>query len=93
LGTLEEAREAAEDSYCGCYISLADYVQELTKESTEIPSNLAYYIDFERMARDMEMSGDIFAIAAGCHEIHVFWSNYRTQHPILCTKINPISTN
>ncbi|SER43166.1 Antirestriction protein [Pseudomonas cuatrocienegasensis] len=27
---LEQARKAAEEDYCGCYSSLADYAQELT---------------------------------------------------------------
>ena len=33
-GDLEEARE---ERYCGCYASLANYAQELTEESTQIP--------------------------------------------------------
>ena len=71
---LEEAREMAENKYCGCYASLADYAQELTEETSEIPSHLQYYIDYEAMARDMEMGGDVFSIETGYHEVHVFWS-------------------
>ncbi|MCB1984079.1 MAG: antirestriction protein ArdA [Nitrosomonas sp.] len=44
---------------CGCYQSLADFAEELTEDTTQIPENLAYYIDCERMSRDMELSGDI----------------------------------
>ncbi len=33
-GDWEEARTAAEDNYCGCYKSLADYAQELTEETS-----------------------------------------------------------
>ncbi|SHL85426.1 Antirestriction protein [Nitrosospira sp. Nsp11] len=73
-GELEEAKTAAEDNYCGCYQSLADYAQELTEETTQIPENLTYYIDYERMGRDMEMSGDIFTIETGFKTVHVFWS-------------------
>ena len=73
-GNLEEARTAAEENYCGCYKSLADFAEELTEETTQIPDNLAYYIDFERMGRDMELSGDIFTIETGYEEIHIFWS-------------------
>ena len=68
-GDVEEAKTAAEDNYCGCYQSLADYAQELTEETTQIPENLIYYINYERMGRDMEMSGDVFTIATGYEEI------------------------
>ena len=54
---------------------LADYVQELTEETTQIPENLTYYIDYERMGRDMEMSGDVFTVATGFEEIHIFWNH------------------
>ena len=69
---IEAARSFAEDNYSGCYTSLADYAQELTEETTEIPSNLSYYIDYEAMARDMEMSGDVFTVETGYREVHVF---------------------
>jgi len=42
-----------------CYKSLADYAEELTEGTVQIPENFVYYIDYERMGRDMEMSGDI----------------------------------
>lgn len=71
---IKEARKMAEDSYCGCYASVADYAQELTEETSEIPQHLASYIDYERMARDMEMSGDIITIETGFEEIHLFWA-------------------
>ena len=41
-GDLGEARAAAEENYCGCYKSLADFAEELTEESTQIPENLSY---------------------------------------------------
>ena len=41
-GDLEEARTAAEENYCGCYKSLADFAEELTEDTTQIPENLAY---------------------------------------------------
>jgi antirestriction protein len=75
FGDLEDARLAAEESYRGCYPTLADYAQELTEETTTIPESLIYYIDYERMARDMEMSGDIFTIETAHDKMHVFWSH------------------
>ncbi len=72
---LEDARKALEENYSGCYSSLADYAEELTTETSEVPEHLAYYIDYERMGRDMEMSGDIFTVETGYQEVHVFWAH------------------
>ena len=74
-GDLEEARAAAVENYCGRYKSLADYAQELTEETTQIPENLSYYIDYERMGRDMELNGDVYTIETGYEEIHIFWNH------------------
>lgn len=73
-GDLDEAKKAAEENYRGCYKSLADYAEELTEETTEIPEALRHYIDYERMARDMELNGDIFTVETGFEDVHVFWS-------------------
>ena len=72
FSTLEEAQKAMEEDYRGVYVSLADFAQELTEETSEVPSHLEFYIDYESMARDMEMSGDIFTIETGYQEVHVF---------------------
>ena len=71
---LEEARQAIEDNYQGCYESLADYAEELTTSTSEVPEHLSYYIDYDRMGRDMEMSGDIFTIQTAYNEVHIFWN-------------------
>ena len=72
FGDLEEAAEAIEERYYGAYSSLADYMEALTVETTEIPKSLRYYIDWERMARDAEMSGDVLTVQIAWDEIHVF---------------------
>lgn len=72
---LEDARKAAEENYSGCYSSLADYAQELTQETRDVPESLSFYIDYERMGRDMELSGDVFTIETACDEVHIFWSH------------------
>lgn len=61
-GDLDEAQEALADRHLGEYASLADYVQDMTEETTAIPHALRYYIDWQSMARDAELSGDLFAI-------------------------------
>ena len=75
MDTVELAQTALEDCYAGCHESLADFAQELTEDTTQIPKNLAYYIDYDRMGRDMEMSGDIFTIETAHDEVHVFWNH------------------
>lgn len=74
-GDIDEARQAMEDNYCGCYRSVADYAEELTEETTQIPQSLAYYIDYEKMGRDMELGGDIFTIETSYEEVHIFWNH------------------
>ena len=39
--------------------SPADYVQDYFEETMEIPSELRFYIDWEKMARDWSINGDI----------------------------------
>lgn len=72
---LGDAEKALEDHYSGCYKSLADYAEELTEQTSKIPENLAYYIDYEKMGRDMEYGGDVFTIETGFEEVHIFWSH------------------
>lgn len=74
-GDMDEAQKTIEDNYCGCYSSVADFAEELTEQSTDIPKNLKFYIDYDRMARDMDMSGDIFSIETAHDEVHIFWSH------------------
>lgn len=72
-GDLDEA-EAAFENYAGQHRSLADFAQDLTEETTEIPASLVNYIDYEAIARDMLLSGDVFVIELGFEDVHVFWS-------------------
>ena len=40
----------------------SDYASELIEETTEVPENLRYYIDYDAIARDMEINGEIVEI-------------------------------
>lgn len=71
-GDLDEAQEAIADRYMGEHASLADYVQELTEETTPIPQQLRYYIDYQAMARDAELNGDLFTVSTAFDVVHVF---------------------
>ncbi len=72
FGDIAEAIQAVDEGYHGCYGSVADYAEQFTEDTTTIPQNLQYYIDYERMARDWEMSGDIFTIETAHNQVHVF---------------------
>ena len=72
-GDFDDATAAFEE-YAGEHKSLADFAQDLTEETTEIPENLANYIDYQAIARDMELNGDVFAIELGFECVHVFCS-------------------
>lgn len=74
FGDLNEARQAIEDSYAGEYRSLADFAEELTEDTVQIPESLRFYIDYELMARDMAIS-DVFTVQTGFEQVHVFWSH------------------
>ena len=71
-GNMDEAETALEDCYHGQFASLAYYMEELTTESITIPQALRYYVDWEAMARDAEMSGDLFTIETAHGDVHVF---------------------
>ena len=71
-GDLDEAREAMADRYLGAHASLADYVQEVTEETTAIPHALRYYIDYAAMARDAELNGDLFTVSTAFDVVHIF---------------------
>jgi antirestriction protein len=74
FGHIEGARNAMQYHYAGEYKSVEDFAQEITEETTNISYSLRFYIDYEAMARDMEIN-DIMAFETGFEQIHVFWSH------------------
>ncbi len=74
VGDMEQAETALQDCYHGQFASLADYMEELTTESVAIPEALRHYVDWQAMARDAEMGGDLFTIETTHGDIHVFSS-------------------
>ena len=70
-GNLKDAKTALEH-YHGEHESLEDYARSLSEDTSEIPENLALYIDYAKMGRDWEMSGDIFTIETAHNETHIF---------------------
>lgn len=74
LGDIEDAERALEN-YAGRYEGLSAYAQQLTEDTTEIPENLSFYIDYEKIASDMKMSGDVFTIEFSHNEVDVYYSH------------------
>lgn len=72
IDDIDQAETALQDCYHGQFASLADYMEEVTAESVTIPEALRYYIDWDAMARDAEMSGEFFTIETARDEVHVF---------------------
>ena len=71
---LEQARAAFED-YAGEYRSAADFAEELHDDTgPAIPESLRYYIDWQAVARDMALNGEIMVFQTGFDEVHIFWS-------------------
>ena len=71
-GDLEEARTALSERYAGPFYSLKDFARFITEDTNEVPQHLMFYIDYEKMARDLEIS-DVIAIELEHDEVHVFW--------------------
>lgn len=71
---LDEARSAF-DAYAGEYNCAAEFAEQLHDEiGTEIPASLQYCIDWESLARDMEINGEIMIVKTGLDQTHFFWS-------------------
>tara|TARA_R110000850_G_scaffold221768_8_gene347625 strand:+ start:14923 stop:15111 length:189 start_codon:yes stop_codon:yes gene_type:complete len=57
FSTIDEVQKAMKENYAGCHEGVADFAEELTTDTIEIPESLAFYIDYEKMGRDMELGG------------------------------------
>ena len=69
---VDEVRRLFDDGYyLGAFDSVAEYAEEIIEETVEMPEPLRHYIDFQSMARDMELNGDIFTVEQG-DQVHIF---------------------
>ncbi|HKD75694.1 MAG TPA: antirestriction protein ArdA [Ktedonobacterales bacterium] len=72
---LNAALLAIVDGYRGHYDNLESYAEDFVEQTTNlkaIPEHIRNYIDYESMARDWKLNGDIFTIEASAGGIHVF---------------------
>jgi len=60
--SISDALERYED-VCIIEGKASDYAYDLINETTEIPESLHYYIDYDAIARDMELNGEIEEIS------------------------------
>lgn len=73
--SIEDAKEFLENNYQGTHKDVGEYAEYITEEcGTAIPKHLQYYIDWDKMGRDMELSGDIFTIELD-DGMHVFFNH------------------
>lgn len=76
ISSVEEAVRYMEEGYRGEFDSLTDYAEELIGECysdslSSLPEFIRYHIDYEGIARDMELGGDVFTLE--CEgRVHVF---------------------
>ena len=60
-GDIDEAQQLLDECYHGEYDSEEDFAESFAENTMEIPEHLSYYIDYERMARDLFIN-DFFSI-------------------------------
>lgn len=76
---IDDARRYMEEGYRGAYDSLEDYAAELIEECygdvlKGLPDFIRYNIDWEGIARDMDLNGDVITFRHD-HKTHVFDAN------------------
>lgn len=64
----------AQDNYIGRGDSEADIAQEFAEECEDIPEKWAFYIDWEKYARDIRYSGD-WSFIRKDGEVWAFWNH------------------
>jgi len=68
---LDDAKSALTEHYYGEYESIADYAEQYVSDTMEVPTSLTFYVDYEKMGRDLEIN-DVLAIETAHNEVHVF---------------------
>lgn len=69
-GDYKDSKKALDDHYQGIYMSERDFAEQMTVDIGDVPEHLAFYIDYDLMARDLFIN-DYFSIHVG-FQTHVF---------------------
>lgn len=72
-GDIDDANRILEECYHGEYDSEEDFAMSFTEDTMTIPDHLSYYIDYEKMSRDLFIN-DFFSVEVGS-KVHVFSYN------------------
>ena len=80
LENIEDAKACMDGGYHGAFNSLVDYVYQFIDDCygdtmKGLPDFISNHLDYEGMAHDLKISGDVFTIEHD-GEVHVFSSNY-----------------
>lgn len=76
---MEEALRYMEEAYCGEYDSLIEYAEQFIDDCyadslKNLPEFIRFYIDYEGIASDFELGGDVFTLE--CEgKVHVFYAH------------------
>ena len=76
-GDIGEVREALEEHYAGTGDSVESWCEQFLDDTGQLngmPESLRLYFDYEKYARDLDLSGDIYTIECD-GEVHVFWNH------------------
>ena len=71
VGTDYATREAFQEAHHGEWDSEEAFAEHLAEETMEIPERLQYYIDYEKLARELFIN-DYFSAKGGGYKVHVF---------------------
>ena len=76
---IDEAQRYMEEAYCGEYDSLTEYAEQFIDDCyadslKNLPKFIRFHIDYEGIARDFELGGDMFTLE--CEgKVHVFYAH------------------
>jgi len=71
IGSEHATEECFEDAYQGEWDSEEDFAENLADETMEIPEHLQFYIDYEKLARDLFIN-DYFSVKGESGQVFVF---------------------
>ena len=71
VGLEYATKEGFEDAYQGEWDSEEDFAEHLADDTMEIPERLQFYIDYEKIARELFLT-DYFSAKGDGYKVHVF---------------------
>lgn len=68
-----------EDFYLGCYDSSSDGLKEVFTNLHDLPEWFTKYVDWEKIARDWQLAGELVAIETDDSKFHIFLPDDETR--------------